>query len=392
MFKVLIINDYSAAGGAEVVYQQSIDVLRTAPGVLVENFDLNSVGIKESVLSKTWNIPAAKALANKLSSFRPNRVLVHNYHNALSSSVLRVLLRYKRELGYSAFLTCHDFYSVYPNSALMQYLDGRVSVFPIEALATRRAVLSRSSAGSLFYDIAKKLHWHSVRLLGKPGELFDAFFCPSPFMQQAVTYSGMKGAIFLPNPMATALSAAPPRIAAGEKITLAFVGRLVPEKGLPQLVALAQSTAFAHIERLVVYGTGPALGELTRKYASLITSGKLVFKGILPHSQLFDELRQTADALILPSIGAENAPLVIVEAAALGFPIMVHDVGSLSSFGDEIGNKIKYRSEPDSFNQGLKALKAHLANTERKYDISLYSLPLYAQRLAQLMHLTETDV
>jgi glycosyltransferase involved in cell wall biosynthesis len=389
--RVLVINDYATAGGAEVVYQQSIDVLRATPGVDVQCFDINRNKLKESVLSKTWNVPAAKALADTLERYRPDRVLVHNYHNALSSSVLRVLSRYKRKLGFSAYLTCHDFYSVYYNSALMQYIGGHISVFPIDSLSTREAIFSRSSAGSLFYDIVKKMHWHAARFLGNPVQLFDAFFCPSPFMQQAVTRSGMSEAVFLPNPTATKQWTIRPQVARREKITLAFVGRIVPEKGLPQLLALAQSTSFAHIERLLVYGTGPAVIGLTQKFAPLIKSGKLIFKGTLPHGQLFDELERNADALIMPSVGAENAPLVIVEAAVLGLPIMVHDIGSLSTFGDEIGNKIKYRCEATSFNQALEALIAHLADPDREYDVRLYSLSFYARRLAQLMRLTEMD-
>ena len=140
-------------------------------------------------------------------------------------------------------MTCHDYYSVYYNSSLMQYVNDTIQIFPIESLGRSRALLSRTSEGSLIYDIAKKMHWHISRLLGNPAELFDMYLCPSPFMQTALIHAGMSNAVVLKNPAVWDRSAIRPEPVKREKISLAYVGRIVAEKGLPQFLTLAQSTS-----------------------------------------------------------------------------------------------------------------------------------------------------
>jgi glycosyltransferase involved in cell wall biosynthesis len=388
--KILVINDYSVLGGAEVVYQLSMDVLKSTPGVEVDCFDIQSESLRWSALRKTWNSPAASALARKIESFRPDRVLVHNYHNALSSSVLRVLHRYKLRYGFHAYMTCHDFYLVYYNSALMHYVDGKIRLLDLELLRTRRALLARSSAGGIVYDTFKKMHWHVARKLGDPTGLFDLFLCPSPFMQQALQKSGIGNTATLANPSVMEIPLLPPKVCTRDKISLAFVGRVAPEKGLRELIELAMSTDFKYIDHIAIYGDGTELAEISAAHGDLIESGQLVLHGALPRKVLFEELQRTADALIMPSVGAENAPLVVVEAAQIGLPVLVHDVGSLSTFGEEIGNKIKYSLDPESFTNALEEAVAHLSDAHRKYDASAYSVPAYASRLASLMQIGES--
>jgi glycosyltransferase involved in cell wall biosynthesis len=388
--RILVINDYAELGGAEVIYQLSVDVLRATPGVEVECFDMHIESLRGSALTKTWNSPAAAALARKIEAFRPDRVLVHNYHNALSASVLRVLRRYKPKYGFLAYMTCHDFYLVYYNAALMHYVDGKSKLLDLNILRTRRAVLARSSARGPVYDTFKKMHWHVARRLGNPARLFDLFLCPSPFMQQALHKSGIANTATLLNPSVMSQPLALPKVCSRDKIALAFVGRVAPEKGLGQLIALARATHFAYIDHIAVYGDGPDLSFIREMHTDLIESGQLVLHGALPRDELFAELRRSADALILPSVGAENAPLVVVEAAQIGLPVLVHDIGSLSTFGEEIGNKIKYSLDPTSFVNALEKVVAHLSDQNRQYDASAYSLPAYAARLASLMRVGES--
>jgi hypothetical protein len=118
--RVLLINDFLHMGGAEIVYKQSAKLLSTLPGVDVERFDDSRFVMQTSILSRIWNVAAARALEQTILRFRPHRVLVHNYHNALSPSILSVIARYKRDLGYRTYHTCHDYHLVYYNPA-MQY-------------------------------------------------------------------------------------------------------------------------------------------------------------------------------------------------------------------------------------------------------------------------------
>ena len=51
--RVLVINDYAQMGGAEVVYQQSAELLATLPGVEVERFDDSQFSARSTMLSRS---------------------------------------------------------------------------------------------------------------------------------------------------------------------------------------------------------------------------------------------------------------------------------------------------------------------------------------------------
>jgi glycosyltransferase involved in cell wall biosynthesis len=386
--KVLVVNDFVRKGGAEEVYRTSLDVLQQFPGVDAEAFDERAFTCSDGMKQRAWNPVAARELAGAIERLKPARVLVHNYHSLLSPAILPVIARYKRQLGYRTFLTCHDYHMVFYNPNLLTYPHGRATPLPLDALASRRRLFARASPRGAVHDAVKKLHWHVVDALLNPAAAFDLFLCPSPYMRDALARRGLNHTMLLPNPVNTSVEPCAPKCVTREQFDLAFVGRVEPEKGLDELLQLAHATRFHRIASVTVYGDGGQRAVLQRKYAALVDAGKLRFAGRLDHAQLFDALR-THDALVLPSIWAENAPLVIVEAAMIGLPVLVHDVGSLSSFGDEIGNKIKYAQSPASLVDALEALRTHLLDASRRYDWSCYTRQHYAAHLAAALQLAD---
>ena len=385
--RVLVINDFAQRGGAEVVYRQSADLLSTLPNVDVERFDDSRFPASSSMLSKSWNLTAARALDKTMLAFRPHRVLVHNYHNALSPSVLAAITRYKRNFGYRAYHTCHDYHLVYYNPSLQYYENGHPVILPLDALRTRALLALRSTAKGLVHDIMTKAYWHAVRAMCRPARVFDRILCPSAFMQEALRRSGINNTVILLNPSAVPAPEAPLTVRGRERFNLAFAGRISQEKGLAQFIALAQAADFRHIECIGVYGDGPDRAAIEQRFAPLVERRKLVFFGSLPQERLFSELRRFADAVVVPSVCAENAPLVVIEAAMLGLPALVRDGGSMSTTGDAVGNKIKFRSDPQGLQLALSQLCDHLSKPGRRYDVSEYSPQHYAKRLAQIMQI-----
>ncbi len=385
--KVLVINDFGRKGGAEEVYRTSVDVLRAQPGVEVATFDEHAFDSGSGGTSRAWNAAAARALAAVIEREAPQRILVHNYHNLLSPSIVPVLARYKRRSGCRVFLTCHDYHLVFYNPNLLTYPGGRPTPLPLATLARGARFFERSSPRGALHDAIKKLHWHAVDALVNPADVFDLLLCPSPYMRDALAQRGLTRTALLHNPVSTALTPQEPKCVEREKLDLAFVGRIDPEKGLDEFLALARDTHFDQIASVTVYGDGSQRPALEQKYADLIAAKQLRFAGRLDHAQLFVALREH-DALLLPSVWAENAPLVIVEAAMIGLPVLVHDVGSLSSFGNEIGNKFRYTGNAASLAAALGALRAHLREPQRRYDWSHYTRQHYAERLAALLQLS----
>ncbi|MFM0414733.1 glycosyltransferase [Paraburkholderia aromaticivorans] len=387
--KVLLVNDFLRKGGAEIVYEQSARLLSTFSGVEVERFDDSHFVEQTSIIARIWNHAAARALEETILRFKPHRVLVHNYHNALSPSVLGVIARHKRSLGYRTYHTCHDYHLVFYNPALQYFEKGRPQILPLEALRTRATFKLRSSPKGLMHDLMTKAYWHAVRAACRPAGIFDQILCPSAYMQEALNRCGIANTVLLHNPSSVPAALVPLPKCGKERFNLAFAGRIAQEKGLRQFIELAQAADFKHIESIGVYGEGPERAVIEQRFAPLIERGKLIFFGSLPQERLFAEMQRFADAVIVPSVCAENAPLIVIEAAMLGLPALVRDGGSMATTADAVGNKIKFRPEPDSLKRALGQLAVHLSNPGRRYEVDEYLPEYYAQRLAEIMEIGE---
>lgn len=390
--RVLVINDFAQKGGAEVVYQQSAELLSTLPDVDVERFDDTRFSARSTVLSRSWNLTAAKALEAAMLKYRPHRLMVHNYHNLLSPSILSVIARHRRTLGYRAYHTCHDYHLVYYNPSLQYFEKGRPLILPLDVVRTRAALRLSPTPKGLMHDLMTKAWWHAIRAAYGPARVFDRILCPSDFMQDALHRAGIDNTVLLHNPSAVP-SARPPLVVSGkQQLNLAFVGRISPEKGLLHFLELAHASGFERIGCIGVYGEGPDRAAIEQRFKALVDSRRLIFFGSRPQQQLFDEMSRFADAVVVPSVGAENAPLVIIEAAMLGLPALVHDGGSMAVTADSVGNKIKFRPDPDSLKRAMGELAAHLAQPDRHYDVGDYLPERYAARLAEIMHIHDNVV
>ena len=115
--------------------------------------------------------------------------------------------------------------------------------------------------------------------------------------------------------------------------TILFVGRLVPEKGVLDLIGAFRRLHHEDRDlRLVIVGRGPLKEELQKATQGMI-AGSVVF---IDHLQEVDFIRtlSTSGVLVLPS---HNEPLGIVslEAFVAGIPVVLSDVcGSVGTLPD----------------------------------------------------------
>jgi glycosyltransferase involved in cell wall biosynthesis len=116
---------------------------------------------------------------------------------------------------------------------------------------------------------------------------------------------------------------APP---AGPVRKLAFVGLLIPRKGLLHLLdALAMPGTMPHDATLTVIGDGPQRTEAEQR-ARRELAGRVTFLGF--RTDVANLLRQH-DALVLPSM-MEQQPLVVAEAMAAGKPVVATKTGGVA--------------------------------------------------------------
>jgi glycosyltransferase involved in cell wall biosynthesis len=155
-------------------------------------------------------------------------------------------------------------------------------------------------------------------------------FCPSAYLRDVALRWGLEPECVsvLPNP-APDVPALPPREELRRELafsgnTLVFAGRLGPQKALD--VLLRALTGVPDVA-LVVAGDGPERAALERTSVELELDGRVSFLGAVPRERVL-RLFRAADASVLPS-GWENFPHTVVEALAMGCPVIATAVGGV---------------------------------------------------------------
>lgn len=116
-----------------------------------------------------------------------------------------------------------------------------------------------------------------------------------------------------------------------QKYVIGFVGRLVPEKGVADLLqAFARLTENCH---LLFVGGGPLRDDLQQQARALGIESQVTFQPTVPHTEVADYMN-CLDCLVLPSRTVPNGwreqfGLVLAQAMACGVPVIGSDSGAI---------------------------------------------------------------
>ena len=120
---------------------------------------------------------------------------------------------------------------------------------------------------------------------------------------------------------------------------MAYVGRLVPEKGLPILLQAAKSLRDKGGEfRLTFIGDGPERGRLEEMTKGHGLSDRVAFTGDLRGADL-ERATGKMDVVVMPSVWEETAGLAAIEQMMRGQTVVVSDIGGLSEVVGDAGRK-----------------------------------------------------
>lgn len=125
------------------------------------------------------------------------------------------------------------------------------------------------------------------------------------------------------------LATLPPRIErpAGSAVRVISVARLTREKGHAGLLRAYAWTAPIVESELIFVGDGPERRNLVRDVEELGLSGKVRFFGSLAEGLTLREIAKS-DILVLASL-IEGLPVVLLEAMALGIPVIAPNVAGI---------------------------------------------------------------
>ena len=140
-----------------------------------------------------------------------------------------------------------------------------------------------------------------------------------------------------------------------EKIIL-YVGRLVYEKGIQNLIAAMPKVLNGyHDSKLIIAGKGGMIDELRDEVRRLNIENKVYFTGYLNLNQV-TKMYKCADIAVFPST-YEPFGVVALEGMLSGTPVVVSDVGGLNEIVQHRENGMKsYAGNPNSIADSILEL------------------------------------
>ena len=126
---------------------------------------------------------------------------------------------------------------------------------------------------------------------------------------------------------------------AGNDIVMLFTGRIVPEKGIKELL-LALKKVKKENYKLIIVGTSLNSLNVKTKFEeelNLIVNDlkeKVIFTGFVNYDEIY-KYYKLADFAVLPSIWDDPAPLTIIESLVSGLPIITTYSGGISEYASD---------------------------------------------------------
>lgn len=358
--KILIVhNSYQEPGGEDAVVEQESDLLRAAGHKVVlyrrSNAEIHSLNLWKKVtlpLQPIWSSRSYSELRDLILREEPDIAHFHNTHFMISPAGYHAC----RKLRVPVVQTIHNYRLVCPAAQLFR--DGRLCEDCLHKTVAWPGVLHgcyRGSRGQTAVVAASLAfhHWSKTW-----ADYVDKYILLTPFARDKLIQGGLpasrivvKPNFIFPDP--------------GESNTnpqcedyLLYTGRLAPEKGIQTLLSAWHRLKHSGrpVPRLKVVGDGP----LGAKVAGAAGTGSgIEWMGWKSKEEVL-ELMKGAMALIVPSLWYEAFPLVLVEAFAVGLPVIASDVGSVGALVEPERTGLHFRTgDPDDLATKVTWLVTH---------------------------------
>jgi len=294
----------------------------------VSRISFNESKLRDKLLAPgriIYSLEAKRKFKRLVRDFRPDIIHIHNIYHQLSPSILSVARKNKIPV----VMHLHDYKLVCPNYQL--FVENQIC-YRCRGYHYCQAIKHRCFQGSWWKSVLVALEMFIHHRLWKIYEkAVNIYLAPSRFMKETVVSFGIPEAKvevlynFIDRPQ-TGIKP----VATTENYLL-YYGRLSPEKGIAillQALKLIKQTPF-----LKIVGSGPEAVKLQASVNLLGLQGMVEFLGPKFGAEL-EPIIQGAQAVIIPSVWAENMPFVMLESLALGKVVIASRTGGLPELID----------------------------------------------------------
>ncbi len=120
----------------------------------------------------------------------------------------------------------------------------------------------------------------------------------------------------------------------GEPFTFGYIGTHIPAKGTNHLISSFGGVSGSPMLRIWGRDRGVETGALKALAQSLPASAgsRVEWMGEYRNQDIVSDVFNLCDAIVVPSIWAENSPLVIHEALQAGVPVITADYGGMAEY------------------------------------------------------------
>ena len=284
-------------------------------GLYTQNMDFHSKGPARFLypFKIIYSLEAKKKIMQVINDFLPDIVHMNNINFQLTPSIIYGI----KKKGIPLVQTVHDYQMICPNHLLYNF-DKNVPCEKCVDGAHINCIKNKCIHGSTVKSIIGVIEAKLYSIL-RTYKKVDLFVCPSNFLEKKLLsakeyYKGKTKTIhnFINKDKFTNTDRR-------EEPYIVYVGRLSKEKGIENIAGAAK---LLPEYTFVVAGSGPdedMLKDIPNiRLAGFLTGDKLC------------ELMGNAKVLLLPSVCYENCPLSILEAHALGVPVVTMNSGGMA--------------------------------------------------------------
>ena len=309
-------NYYSNRGGEDQSFEHERDLLLSR-GETVESLTIDPQAATQLPqwqvgLTSLWNRPFAKRLAERIRSFQPQVVHFTNTFPLMSPAAIRMASRSRT----ATVVSLRNYRLVCPAATLFREgKDCHACLGKTFAWPAIQHGCYRNKAASAVVAGGNALHG----VWGTWNKHVDQFFTLSELTRERLIQGGLPASRLAVKPNFALDPGFEPNLPRAGGV---FVGRLVAEKGVELL--LREWQQLVTDQTLTIIGSGPLEAAVR---AAADSDPRIQYLGELSHAETLHSLRR-ARVAIVPSLWAEPFGRVVIEAFAVGTPVLASNRGA----------------------------------------------------------------